>query len=180
MDGASGCTLVSGRTQVMLQSWVGLQTGLQDQVGCKMCSMGAGHLWPHFPKGRTGHFVWQLSVTLNLLLCPGRDLEWAPRPVWPLVGNEIKQCCQLSSLARQGHQFGSADGLSCCLGSLLRHHCKQELILSRSECWLMWALAPFSISLWSPMFKPYRFPQWSPWVMPISSGHHRKHLPVLR
>ena len=73
----------------------------------------------------------------------------------PRLRIQIRQICTLlSSLVRVHLQLHSADEQSCWLGLLLGH-CRYELSLPRSVCWLLQTPPHFSVSV--------RFPVQSPW-----------------
>ena len=86
------------------------------------------------------------------------------------LGTYIRQNYLLSFLCRHTYQLGSSDVQSHWLGFLLWCHQKQEHYLPQFECWLLLsfadALPPFSVSIWSSVAEPCRFPRYPCEVKP--------------
>lgn len=119
-------------------------------------------LWPAFWSGHSGGYALQLRMTSNLVLCLGRIIEWAPQTVL----SETREPNQVQWLTMLPCQMGSPPQLWTWAESLARISDRPLLPLEMpsGEIWDLVAvnLSSFSVSLWFPVVKLYRFPQWSP------------------
>ena len=132
--------------------------------------MVAQHLWPHLPESRTGHYVQQWGVVLNLLLCLGKAIEWVSWQVRPIRWGPNQSVLP----AELSDQMGSPAQL-CWWRELLDGSRKVVCQDLNDGCYTHPHLHLYVIP-------SGRAPQ-IPTVIPLrqhSSGLPRKHLPVLQ
>lgn len=147
------------RREAVLNSWAVLLAWLLNWGGCMMSSITILVFWLGFLVWRNLRLYSQLDKAVNFLSWLGRALEWAPGVVYTADWDKSWRTTNWASCP--GGDTCSALWMcramawDLCSGAPVNRNAVDQVLSA--------GLPSFSVSIWSPVVEPCRFPQWPQW-----------------